>query len=398
MSIYKPKPKKVTLPPPDPSVRPFRTSMAKVGDTTIKDIATATGNTKLPVNKIPSTNYTGNNKKSGDGLEQAAGVLLPLMSNIRNAFTKAPKPAVSNRVNPVILPSVKFNNDRQAVYNTTEAGMRGAAASLDENTAAAVNAGLVGQRAGMISSVNEKEALTNADIAARRAQMNSQVDYINAAKMDSYQDQIIQSVMANQMNQAANMSNAADKITVMGNQRRAEQLEGDKIKVLSRMYDPGVWERLKKFTDDNNIVMPQKYGGMLKKLALGGELNPPVNRNTGADQDMNLRDSVMAIIGNGYTDLSSEDAKGHKAMLDTILGANSNKFFTNMMVYNNTSKGTPEQRLEGYFNTVHTDPEVASTVKRLKNLGYGIPAGFQSSVNTSNMKLTGRANLVKLNP
>lgn len=126
----------------------------------------------------------------------------------------------------------------------------------------------------------------------------------------------------------------------------------------------------------------------IKPAALSGQ------SRTSLDDTADIRDSVTALVGKGYTGLSDDDARAHFTKLSGILGKDkAQKLLTNIFIHNQSEnvKGKGVQdRVNYFYDTNFQDPDINSIVKNAKNFGSGVMAGMNNSPDLMNMQLTNR--------
>jgi hypothetical protein len=120
-----------------------------------------------------------------------------------------------------------------------------------------------------------------------------------------------------------------------------------------------------------------------------------VNRaSSPQDQTADLRDSLTALVGKGYTSVTDEDSRGHFARLVSMLGLPAaQKLFTHISIYNqnpNQSRLPLNDKVTQFYDVGSRDIEIDSLLKKVKQFGSGVISGLTDSNNYSNQLLTGK--------
>jgi hypothetical protein len=191
---------------------------------------------------LPGVNYT-TTKEKGRSFTDVAEGLVPYISNLRNAFQTAPRPAAPQLVSPVTLKGVSMDKARADIGREFRGATLGIDDQLRGNVAQAAKAGALATKMGALSDVSEREAAANAQIANQQAQLNLGVESGNIATTQAYQDKLTERAIAQQVQQSANIANAADKFMAQQAAKRAEGLEKSKYALYSRMFNQGVSDR-----------------------------------------------------------------------------------------------------------------------------------------------------------
>lgn len=201
-------------------------------------------------------------KKIGGEVAARVNNLAPYYSNIVNSFKKAPMPIKGVMNTSPTLSTVDYSNERNDVYRNATAADRNTERNVDPNTAEAVKLYRKGTTFHDISSINDRQNQTNLGIKNQQAMLDYQNSVSNNAKTDDYNQSLVERDIANQRESSANFANAGDKITLIRNENQKAQVEMDKAKVLSSMYQrSGVLDR--------NKVIKQMYPDL---LANGGAM------------------------------------------------------------------------------------------------------------------------------
>lgn len=124
---------------------------------------------------------------------------------------------------------------------------------------------------------------------------------------------------------------------------------------------------------------------------LGGGGTPS---NDPTRQQFDVRDSITALVGKGYTSVSDDDARGHFAKLSSVLGVPAaQKIMSHIFLYNQSpnSKQLPiQQKIMQFYDMGSRDADVDAHLKKLKMLGSGVLGGMNTSPEVTNMDLSNR--------
>ncbi len=236
-----------------------------------------------PIEDLPGDKKKGNNLRK---LGAAVDGLIPFASNIANAFTKPP--AVPR---PTLLPyrslrKLDFSDERNAVNRAGASADAATERNMPENTAEAVKAFNRGQTFQKVSSINEREKNANTAINNQQVGIDSRIDEINARKEDDFKDSQVARTIAKQTQRSANLSNAADKVIGIRNEKEKNRVDLEKTRTLAQMYKrSGVTTRaridMKKAgiqdplgLDYEDVTEEEERMKKYDKKAYGGELSP----------------------------------------------------------------------------------------------------------------------------
>lgn len=115
---------------------------------------------------------------------------------------------------------------------------------------------------------------------------------------------------------------------------------------------------------------------------------------TPADETADLRDILTELAATGKTSLSDDASRASYSFLQRILGPQqAQKMMTYMFIHNQRPelKGLPtEARIKQFYDTPAGDEEINTTLKRVKNLGYGVLPGYRTSADYTLQELAGR--------
>ena len=192
----------------------------------------------------PAPTGTNWSKVFGQAMTGASKVV-PYASNIANSFRTPPLPPAPQVVNPVVLSRIDLSNARNNISRSVRGQDLNADRALNPQAAAAVrNANLAKEIEGT-SQVSEQEAFLNSRQKAEQAGMNLNVDTMNATARHQQQEQMMERTMAQQREQSQNLSNVSDKFVQQQDQHAKEQLDLQKIGILSQMWrSSGVYGRM----------------------------------------------------------------------------------------------------------------------------------------------------------
>jgi hypothetical protein len=111
-------------------------------------------------------------------------------------------------------------------------------------------------------------------------------------------------------------------------------------------------------------------------------------------QTNSIRDILSGVIGRGFTDLKSDDARNAYAYLRGSLGpATASKLMTHALLFNQRPdmlKANPEQKVQSFYDIGSNDPEVHTIIKRAGNFGQGPVEGLNTSPDAMNMQASRR--------
>lgn len=183
-------------------------------------------------------------KVSTDKINAGVNGVAPYISNIANSWRKPPMPAKTTPYSFTNLTKVNYSAERDAVNRKYGAADKAAERNVDNNTAEAVKAYNRGQQEHEISNVNDRENQDNIRINNAQAGMDLQIKAMNTGLLNDVEHQKVQRNIANQREQSANLANAGDKFTLIGNEKRKAAVDIQKTKVLSSAFNTsGVYQR-----------------------------------------------------------------------------------------------------------------------------------------------------------
>lgn len=197
-----------------------------------------------PVSTIPSSSITMRKGMNWNRVGDIASGIAPYASNIINAFRKPPMPGKPVMDAPPVFQKVNLENERNQVNRIISAADIAADRGLESNAATSVRQFNMGQRLNELSRVNAAETAANTQIANQQAMANYQVGAGNNAKLDDYNQALVDRTIAQQREQSANVANAADKFVGIQNEKRRAAVDLAKTRTLMSMYEKsGVLQR-----------------------------------------------------------------------------------------------------------------------------------------------------------
>lgn len=180
-------------------------------------------------------------QKSGSHISD----FVPYISNVANMFSRVPNPTAPTTINPVVNPKISLANSRSEVENASRAADL-STQGLDANTGAAVRVGNTANKLRALSDINSREAMANAQTTSQTNMVNANIEAQNAAMTNQYHDELTNAQLTRNRLKSENLSNAADKYIGQEAVQDQMQLERDKANIYSKMYTPGVYDRLLK--------------------------------------------------------------------------------------------------------------------------------------------------------
>lgn len=115
---------------------------------------------------------------------------------------------------------------------------------------------------------------------------------------------------------------------------------------------------------------------------------------TPLDDTADVRDILSGLVGKGMTGLNDDDSRNGYNRLQQLVGPQqANKLMNHMFVFNSRPdlKGAaPEARIKTFYDTPTSDPDVSSTLGKVKSFGYGVLPGFRQSSSQLNQGLSGQ--------
>lgn len=180
---------------------------------------------------------------------------VPYVSNLVNAFRRAPRPMAPKLVDPISTTPISLDNARAEVSNATRAADL-STVNLDAQTGAAIRVGNLAARMRSLSDIASREAMLNAQNRNQTASINANIDAMNTGITNQYRDDLVNARIAQQREQSENLADAADKFIYQQTQKDLTNLENQKATTLSRMYDRGLYGRLTKGLQQAGVTVP----------------------------------------------------------------------------------------------------------------------------------------------
>lgn len=193
--------------------------------------------------KWPTDKTSTITKKSSGRKGSNFSDFVPYISNLANAFMRAPKPMAPKLIDPVAGTRISMDDARRQVSDQTRAADL-ATSDLDAQTGAAIRVGNLGSKFRALSDINSREAQTNAQMGNQTKYINANIAAQNAAATNAYQDDLVNSKVAQIREQTANLSNAADKFIAQRAAKDEMALDKEKAIISSKAYNQGVYDRL----------------------------------------------------------------------------------------------------------------------------------------------------------
>lgn len=247
-------------------------------DQSFRNINPATalsGGQPLSMNNTKGPGRNVNWKGIMSKISSTGQALAPFASNIANAFRKPPMPITPQLNNYQTLSKVNMDNERNRVSREVEGSSAQTDRTLDANTAARVRMSNLGTKLNAYSGIAEQERNANVGIANQQAQMDMQTDYINKERGNEYNNSLVERNIAQQSEQSANLSNAADKYIAIGNEKQKAKVDLQKTQTLGLAFsNSGVDNALRQKAKAQGLPDPygRNYEGMddPRKDVIGG--------------------------------------------------------------------------------------------------------------------------------
>jgi hypothetical protein len=166
-----------------------------------------------------------------------AGDIIPYVSNIANSLRKVPLPDAPGVISPVGARQINYDAQRAEADRQMRSMNKSADVSLDENTAAGVKGSNLAGTIRAKNSISEAENNANAQIGMQTNQINAGIDAQNVGLQNQWHRDLTEAQVAQQREQSANLSNAADKYIAQRNVKGAADLDRERWQV----YQP-VWK------------------------------------------------------------------------------------------------------------------------------------------------------------
>jgi len=235
--------------------------------------------TELSIKPQGTTTITGRKKAFG-----SLGDIVPYISNIANSFRNVPLPSAPGMINPVARRQVNYDAQRVEADRQMRGANGNADRMLDENTSAAYKGSTLASNIRTKNSISEAETNTNAQLGMQTDQINAGIEGQNVGMMNQWKNDLVQGQVAQQREQSANLSNAADKYIMQQNVNGQRDLDRKRLGIYKGLYEnSGVMDRridaYDKYLNENgyndDVILPKKvnsrtgtvlrYGGSMRK-------------------------------------------------------------------------------------------------------------------------------------
>lgn len=117
------------------------------------------------------------------------------------------------------------------------------------------------------------------------------------------------------------------------------------------------------------------------------------------DDSLYIRDILSGVIGKGFTDLKSDDAKSAYAYLRTKLGYDTaSKLMTHALLFNQRQdmlKASPQQKVQSFYDIGSNDPTLNNVISRAGKVSYGPIDGLFTTPDISTKDAVGRSSFSK---
>lgn len=180
---------------------------------------------------------------TSNGFASRVGAIAPYASNIANLFSKPGLPPAPTTMDPISLERVSMDAERAKAEQLGRGIDVASDRNLDGNNATAAKIAGYSQRIKAFSDISGTERNANAEITNRETQLNMQIKARNNAGKDQYGRDLVERDNVIKSNRSENFANMSDKFIEGKNQKALQQLDADKLKVLSKM-SPDIWGRL----------------------------------------------------------------------------------------------------------------------------------------------------------
>lgn len=143
-----------------------------------------------------------------------------------------------------------------------------------------------------------------------------------------------------------------------------------------------------------NPQIPQGEPDPVTPIGLGKGIANLGRQRTVVDDTADIRDSLTALVGKGYTGVSDDDAKGHFARLAGILGKDAaQKLMSHVFIYNQTptAKGVGlQEKINQFYGIGSRDSGINDILQKIKQFGSGVISGMNDSPEVDNQVLSNR--------
>lgn len=204
--------------------------------------------------------------------------IIPYASNIINAFRKPPRGTFAGNVSYMAAPKTRMDAARADILSGLRAQTASANRSLDENTAAAVNAANYGQFLQQAGRIGEAEANTDTQRIMGAGEANSRIEMYNKQAQQNFYDENANRLIAQQNAQSANLANAADKYVTQQSQEADRQSNLEAVRMYNANDITGVKARLAQYMQKYGIGSPEDIAAISGGMPQG---NNPLTGGTG---------------------------------------------------------------------------------------------------------------------
>lgn len=215
------------------------------------------------------------------GIGERAADFIPYVSNLVNAFSKVPRPKAPQLIDPVTSQKISLGQARQDIEEQTRAADI-STQGLDAHTGAAIRVGNMANKFRALSDINSREANANAQISNQANMINANINAQNTAMINNYQDDQVNAQMAQNRQFSENISNAADKYITQQAVKDQMKLEKDKTLILSKMFTPGVYDRLVDSLNTAGVNTSNMGGNHINPFAKLKNSAPPLKTSAPA--------------------------------------------------------------------------------------------------------------------
>lgn len=143
-----------------------------------------------------------------------------------------------------------------------------------------------------------------------------------------------------------------------------------------------------------NLNMPHGDPDPITPIGLGKSIAMMSRQRTPFDDTADIRDSLTALVGKGYTGVSDDDARGHFGRLTSILGRDAaQKLMTHIFIYNQTptARGVGlQEKINQFYNIGSRDSSINDILSRVNKFGSGVQSGLTDSPEIQNQELSNR--------
>lgn len=231
-------------------------------------------------------------EKAKSSIGDKVSDFIPYVSNLANMFSRVPRPIAPRLIDPVINQKISMDQAKRQVESDSRAADM-STAGLDAHTGAAIRVGNLANKFRALSDINSREAMANTQINNQTNAVNASIDAQNTGMTNQYQDDLVNAQMAQNRLASENISNAADKYIGQQAVKDQMQLDKDKMNILSKMYNPGVYDRLIKSLNTAGVNTENMGGnpasvtpGFLKNLPAAPPLKTTNTPNSTTSNSM----------------------------------------------------------------------------------------------------------------